>query len=30
VLIAGGLLAVGSIIMWIVALRRRNSDQQQP
>jgi hypothetical protein len=30
VLIAGGLLAAGSIIMWIVALRRRNSDQQQP
>jgi hypothetical protein len=30
VLIAAGFLSVGSIIMWIVALRRGNSDQRQP
>jgi hypothetical protein len=30
VLVAAGFLSVGSIIMWIVALRRGNSDQRQP
>jgi hypothetical protein len=30
VLIAGGFLTIGSIIMWIVARRRENSDQRQP
>ena len=29
VLIAGGFLAVGSILMWVVALRREHGDQQQ-
>lgn len=28
-LIAGGFLTVGSIIMWIVALRREHGDQQR-
>jgi hypothetical protein len=30
VLIAAGFLSVGSIIMWIVALRKGHGDQQQP
>lgn len=30
VLIAGGFLSVGSILMWILALRREHGDQQQP
>ena len=30
ILIAGGLLSIGSIFMWIVALRREHGDQQQP
>jgi len=30
VLIAGGFLALGSILMWILALRREHGDQQQP
>jgi hypothetical protein len=30
VLIAGGFLTLGSIIMWVVALRREHGDQQQP
>jgi hypothetical protein len=30
ILIAGGLLAVGSILMWVMALRREHGDQQQP
>jgi hypothetical protein len=29
VLIAAGLLAVGSVIMWILALRKARSDQRQ-
>ncbi len=29
VLIAGGFLAIGSILMWVVALRREHGDQQQ-
>ncbi len=29
VLIAGGLLALASILMWVVALRREHGDQQQ-
>jgi hypothetical protein len=29
VLVAGGFLALGSIIMWIVALRREHGDQRQ-
>ena len=29
VLIAGGFLAVGAILMWVVALRREHGDQQQ-
>jgi hypothetical protein len=30
VLIAAGLLGVGSVIMWILALRKGNGDQHQP
>ena len=30
VLIAGGLLAIGSILMWVLALRREHGDHQQP
>jgi hypothetical protein len=30
ILIAGGLLSIGSIFMWIVALRGEHGDQQQP
>jgi hypothetical protein len=30
VLIAAGFLSVGSIVMWVVALRRGHSDQRQP
>jgi hypothetical protein len=30
VLIAGGLLAIGSVLMWILALRKEHGDQQQP
>jgi hypothetical protein len=30
VLIAAGFLSVGSIIMWIVALRKGHGDQQRP
>jgi hypothetical protein len=30
VLIGGGFLAIGSIIMWVLALRREHGDQQQP
>jgi hypothetical protein len=30
VLIAGGFLALGSVLMWIAALRREHGDQQQP
>jgi hypothetical protein len=30
VLIAGGFLAIGSILMWILALRKEHGDQQQP
>ena len=29
VLIAGGFLAVGSILMWVLTLRREHGDQQQ-
>jgi hypothetical protein len=29
VLIAGGLLTLGSILMWVLALRREHGDQQQ-
>ncbi len=29
VLIAGGLLAIGSVLMWILALRKEHGDQQQ-
>jgi len=29
VLIAAGFLTVGSVIMWVVALRREHSDQRQ-
>jgi hypothetical protein len=29
VLIAGGFLAIGSILVWIVALRKEHGDQQQ-
>jgi hypothetical protein len=29
ILVAGGLLALGSILMWVVALRREHGDQQQ-
>ena len=29
-LVAGGLLVIGSAIMWLLALRRGHSDQQQP
>jgi hypothetical protein len=29
VLVAGGFLALGSILMWVVALRREHGDQQQ-
>ncbi len=29
VLIAGGLLALGSVLMWVVARRREHGDQQQ-
>jgi hypothetical protein len=30
VLISGGLLAVASVLMWVLALRREHSDQRQP
>jgi len=30
VLIAGGFLSIGSILMWILALRKEHGDQQQP
>jgi hypothetical protein len=30
VLIAGGFLAIGSILMWVLALRKEHGDQQQP
>lgn len=29
VLIAGGFLAIGSIFMWVLALRKEHGDQQQ-
>lgn len=29
-LVAGGLLVIGSAIMWLLALRRGHGDQQQP
>lgn len=29
ILIAGGFLSIGSILMWILALRREHGDQQQ-
>jgi hypothetical protein len=30
ILIAGGFLSIGSILMWILALRKEHGDQQQP
>ena len=30
ILIAGAFLSVGSILMWILALRKEHGDQQQP
>ena len=30
ILIAGGFLSIGSIFMWIMALRREHGDHQQP